>query len=274
MMATRRVLSTATGLGSGPAQWSRCSLGFHAPSRCSRFLERSFLPCRYCSSTSKPRENKPSVGAGRGPVTWASVGLTAVIGAGMAWYYTSSREEKITQQCVMMQSTGKPDLGGPWTLVDQNGIPRTDKSYYGKVVLLYFGFAHCPDICPAELVKVGNIIRQMSEKHPNLPQVHPIFITVDPERDSIAQLQYYGKDFDQRIQYLTGTKEQVARATKAYRVYFNKAADHDDDEDYLVDHSIVIYLVGSNGELIDFFTQSTTVDDCVKKMSSLLAAAT
>eukprot|EP01084_Bolivina_argentea_P251040 420875_1 len=271
-MAARRVLSTTTGLGGGPVRWSRCSLGFHASSRSSRFLEHPFPPRRHCSGTSQQHKKKPVAGVGRGPVTWASVGILAAVWTGMAWWYTSSREKKMTRAVVEVQTTGKPDLGGPWTLVDQNGIPRTDKSYYGKVILLYFGFAHCPDICPAELVKVGNIIKRMDEKHPNLPQIHPVFITVDPERDSIAQLRYYSKDFDQRIQYLTGTKEQVARATRAYRVYFNKTGDHDDDEDYMVDHSIVLYLVGSDGELLDFFTQSMTVNDCVKKTSSLLAA--
>ncbi len=266
-MITGRVLN-AIGLV-GPVRWSRRSLGFHA-ARCSRFLESHLPPLRYFSGTSQ--QSSRGGGVGRGPVTWASVGLVAATGTGLAWYYTSSREERMTKTAVKLQSTGKPDLGGPWTLVDQNGIPRTDRSYHGKVILLYFGFAHCPDICPAELVKVGNILKRLDEKHPNLLRIHPVFITVDPERDSINQLQYYGKDFDPRIQYLTGTKEQVARATRAYRVYFSKADVHEEDEDYMVDHSIVLYLVGANGELIDFFTQSMTVDDCVKKLSSLLPA--
>ncbi len=262
-MIARRALSS-TGLV-GPVQLSRCSVGFHA-ARTSRFLENP-LP-RHFSGTSQERSR--GGGVGRGPVSWAAVGLVATIGTGLAWYYTSSRKEQMATTAVQLKSSGKPDLGGPWTLVDQNGIPRTDKSYYGKVLLLYFGFAHCPDICPAELVKVGNILKRVEEKHPNLTQIHPIFITVDPERDSIAQLRYYGKDFDPRIQYLTGTKEQVARATRAYRVYFSKAVDHEDDDEYMVDHSIVLYLVGADGELIDFFTQSMSVDDCVQKLPSLL----
>lgn len=87
--------------------------------------------------------------------------------------------------------------------------------------------------------------------------VQPIFITVDPARDTVGQLKHYSQDFHKSFQYLTGTTEQVAKAARAYRVYFSKVADADLDssEEYLVDHSIVLYLVGADGEFVDFFTQ-------------------
>lgn len=96
----------------------------------------------------------------------------------------------------------------------------------------------------------------------------PIFISVDPSRDTIGQLRYYSQDFHKDFTYLTGSKDQVAAAAKAYRVYFSKAIDVDaeSDEEYLVDHSIVLYLVGPNGDFLDFFTQRMEVGQIVDKI--------
>ncbi|CAM9316691.1 unnamed protein product, partial [Phaeothamnion confervicola] len=162
------------------------------------------------------------------------------------------------------KSFGKPALGGPWSLVDMHGAPRTDRDYRGRFTLLYFGFTHCPDICPSELVKVGNVIEEL-DKRLGPGVVKPVFISVDPERDSLQQLRHYAQDFHPSIDYLTGTKEQVARAAKAYRVYFSKADDHDEGEDYLVDHSIVLYLNGPDNDFLDFLTQRTTPADCLDR---------
>jgi protein SCO1/2 len=109
-----------------------------------------------------------------------------------------------------VKSTGKPNLGGPWTLVDMHGVPRTERDYLGRYCLLYFGFTFCPDICPAELVKVDNILKQLPAKlGKKSPPLKPVFISVDPERDSLLQLRHYAQDFNPDIDYLTGTKEQV-----------------------------------------------------------------
>lgn len=165
-------------------------------------------------------------------------------------------------------SVGKPLLGGPWTLVDSaSRTAVTDASYRGKYTLLYFGFTHCPDICPNELVRIGDVLDKLAKE--NAPEVVPLFITVDPNRDTIAQMLEYKKDFHPSFQMLTGTRSQIADITKAYRVYFTKANENDDDDDdYLVDHSIVMYLVGPDGEFLDFFTQSARVDDIVTKIKS------
>lgn len=97
-----------------------------------------------------------------------------------------------------MQSTGKPLLGGPFTLVDMHGKPVTDKDFHGSFVMLYFGFCHCPDICPSELVKVGMITKKLAETL-GAGVVNPVFISVDPDRDSLAQLRHYAKDFHPRF---------------------------------------------------------------------------
>ncbi|CAM9462211.1 unnamed protein product [Ectocarpus sp. 13 AM-2016] len=173
-------------------------------------------------------------------------------------------DEKQNRTASEVTSTGKPALGGPFTLVDMHGKPVTEKDYHGSFVLLYFGFCHCPDICPSELVKVGAIATKLEGKL-GAGVVKPVFVSVDPDRDSLAQLKHYAQDFHHSIEYLTGTKDQVAKAAKAYRVYFSKTDEHEEGEDYLLDHSIVIYLLAPNGDFLDFFTQRTTIADCVDR---------
>jgi protein SCO1/2 len=200
----------------------------------------------------------------RGPVTYMSLFLIAIVGGGTMFYYQIEKEKKVQRAAKEIKTTGKAALGGPWSLVDSNGIPRTDAHYKGQYHLLYFGFTYCPDICPSELVKIGKIIDEVKRKGMNIV---PIFISVDPARDSIRQLNEYSKDFHKDFHFLTGTKDQIATATKAYRVYFSKANEHEsDDEDYLVDHSIVMYFLSPSGEFLDFFTQRMTVSDVVDRI--------
>merc|ERR1712086_57265 len=114
-----------------------------------------------------------------------------------------------------------------------------------------------------ELVKMGGVIDALGKKGKD---VKPVFISVDPNRDTIAQVDYYLKDFNKKFLGLTGTKDQVEVATRAYRVYFNKADEHEEDEDeYLVDHSIVMYLINPEGEFEEFFTQSAESEEVVKR---------
>mmetsp|Transcript_20602 Transcript_20602/g.26697 ORF Transcript_20602/g.26697 Transcript_20602/m.26697 type:complete len:284 (+) Transcript_20602:43-894(+) len=211
-----------------------------------------------------PQQNESQDNSLRGPVTFASLGLMALAGLTLGYYYNTEKQRKKEQAVSQVRSVGKPALGGSWTLVDENGIPRTDLDFRGQWVLLYFGFTRCPDICPSELVKIGKIIEELDKVLE--VEVKPVFISVDPDRDSVGQLKAYAQDFHPRFTYLTGTKDQVFKAAKAYRVYFSKADEHDlNDDEYLVDHSIVIYLNGPDGKFVDFFTQSTKVTDCIQK---------
>ncbi len=198
---------------------------------------------------------------------------------GAALIYYQSEKKRLQTQTVTgkVTSVGKPLLGGPWTLVDcATGTCVTDASFHGKPILLYFGFTHCPDICPNELVRLGDVLDSLP---PALQkELVPLFITVDPARDTVAQMNAYQKDFHPKLRMLCGTPDQIKDVTKAYRVYFSKADEMEDedkddeleDEDYLVDHSIVMYLVGPTGEFLDFFTQSARVEDIVKKIQSAL----
>ena len=163
-------------------------------------------------------------------------------------------------------TAGKPAIGGEWSLIDLNGNLVTNKSFEGKWTLLYFGFARCPDICPSEMVKVGQVMDTLAKEYPQLAKnVKPIFVSVDPARDSLKALKEYAKDFHPSYVFLTGSPDQVQQMAKKYRVYVSKA-DETEDGDYLVDHSIVIYFHDDTGDLADCFTQSMRPSDVVEKV--------
>lgn len=142
----------------------------------------------------------------------------------------------------------------------------TNKQFEGKWLLLYFGFARCPDICPSEMVKVGKVMDTLKKKYPELyKKVVPVFVSVDPARDSLTALKKYGEDFHPSFVFLTGAPTQVQEMAKKYRVYVSKA-DESPDGDYLVDHSIVIYFHDESGDLADCFTQSMKPSDVIEKV--------
>jgi len=151
-------------------------------------------------------------------------------------------------------------------LVDLEGNLITNKNLEGRWLLLYFGFARCPDICPSEMVKVGKVMDMLKEKHPKLAsKIQPVFVSVDPARDSLKALRAYAQDFHPSYMFLTGSPNQVQQMAKKYRVYVSKA-DETEDGDYLVDHSIVIYFHDDTGDLADCFTQSMRPTDVVEKV--------
>jgi protein SCO1 len=168
---------------------------------------------------------------------------------------------------------GKPAIGGPWSLVDLEGNLVTNTNFEGKWILLYFGFARCPDICPSEMMKVGRVMDTLKKDHPNIANnTVPVFVSIDPARDSLKALKEYAKDFHPDYIFLTGTPQQVKQMAKSYRVYYSKA-DESVDGDYLVDHSIVIYFHDTTGDLADCFTQSMRPSDVVEKIVERYNAA-
>jgi protein SCO1/2 len=137
-------------------------------------------------------------------------------------------------------------IGGPFTLVDQNGVTRHDTDFHGKLMLVYFGYTYCPDACPTALMEMS---RAMDELGAKAEEVQPIFITVDPARDTVQQMKLYVANFSPRLLGLTGTPEQIAAAAHAYRVYYQKAPQAGSD-DYLMDHSSFIYVMGRDGRYL------------------------
>lgn len=159
----------------------------------------------------------------------------------------------------MIRSYGTPQLGGDFELLDQNGKPCTNKDFLGKWILIYFGFTNCPDVCPEELEKMINAVDIVNRKK-SLPNVHPVFISIDPDRDTPESIKEYLKDFSEDFVGLTGTPEQVDEATRAFRVYYS-VGPKDEDDDYLVDHSIIMYLINDQGEYCEYFGQTRSAGE-------------
>ncbi|XP_016091692.1 protein SCO2 homolog, mitochondrial-like isoform X4 [Sinocyclocheilus grahami] len=171
---------------------------------------------------------------------------------GTWWYVYQEKQQKIQMQ--RMEQLRKVAVGqGDFSLLDHTGQRRTKRDFLGRWVLLYFGFTHCPDICPDELDKLTNVVHTL-DKDPSLPPVQPLFITVDPERDDVAAMAKYVKDFHPRLIGLTGTAEEVKQAGRDYRVYAS-AGPKDEDGDYIVDHTIIIYLVNPDGLFLDYYNR-------------------
>jgi len=150
----------------------------------------------------------------RGPLGWASLGLFLMTGTGIVLYVRYLKEEKekakVTEQ---KKSVGMAALGGPFNLIDHTGKARSDQDFLGQWVLLYFGFCHCPDICPDQLDKMTEIVNELDET-PGLPTIQPLYITVDPDRDTVETVAEYIKEFHPRLIGLTGTLEQIKDCCK------------------------------------------------------------
>jgi protein SCO1/2 len=156
-------------------------------------------------------------------------------------------------------------IGGPFQLVDQNGNTVTEAALKGKWSLVYFGYTHCPDACPTALNDISIALSELGAKR---DQVRPIFITVDPERDTPKVLKDYVTAFDAPILGLTGTPEQVAKAAKDYRVYYAKHPEAGGD--YSMDHSSVIYVMDPEGRFTASFTPDSTPEQMAERLKKLV----
>ena len=159
-------------------------------------------------------------------------------------------------------------VGGPFTLTDQDGKTRTDGDFRGEFMLVYFGYTYCPDLCPTQLQAISDALEALGDK---ARTVQPIFVTIDPERDSAATMKQYVSHFSPRLIGLTGTPEQVAAVAKAYRVYYAKVpAKGGGKDDYLMDHSGLVYLIGPDGRYLTHFTPQTTAAQMAKTIGRFL----
>jgi protein SCO1/2 len=140
-------------------------------------------------------------------------------------------------------------IGGPFRLIDQNGRTVTEQDLNGHPSLVFFGFTHCPDICPSTLFDLSEVMRALG---PDAERAHAVFITVDPERDTQPVLKEYLSSFDPHLYGLTGDLDAITAVAKEYRVYFKKVPL--DNGSYTMDHTAIVYLMDKNGRFVSPFS--------------------
>jgi protein SCO1/2 len=187
------------------------------------------------------------------PLVLLFVGLAALATAGYLAFVPSSRPIQAAQ------------IGGPFTLVSQDGKPATDRDYLGAPHLVFFGFTHCPDICPTKLFELSEMFRTMGDRGKG---VRALFITVDPERDTPEVMKSYLASFDPRIVGLTGSPEAVAKTVKDYRGFAKKVPMKDGD--YTMEHTALVYLMDKNGGFVGSFNlekpPAEAAQDLIKRL--------
>jgi len=202
-----------------------------------------------------------------------SLALFITTGVGIYVYFKNEKlkvEEKKREERAN-KSVGKVKIGGSFELVNaQNGQPFSEKDLIGKFSLIYFGFTNCPDICPEELDKMCAVINRIAEdKNIKIP-IQPIFISVDPNRDTPEAIAKYLEEFDSKMIGLTGDYESIKKMCKVYRVYFSTPPNVKPGDDYLVDHSIFFYLMAPNGNFVDAFGKIFSKDEVFTKVHSYM----
>ena len=201
------------------------------------------------------------------------VGLAVVVSAfaGLGIYRLMHPRSLAHSQDQADTPTSGVPLGGPFRLKDATGRVRTEADFQGKISLVYFGYTYCPDVCPMGLAMLSQVMDTLDPQGINL---QPIFITVDPARDTAAQLRIYAQNFHPQFVMLTGAEPDIQKAMKAYRVYAKKITSQDHADaygDYLVDHSSIVYVMGPEGDFWGHFNHATPLAEAVTLVRSFLA---
>jgi protein SCO1 len=156
-------------------------------------------------------------------------------------------------------------IGGPFELTDQTGQPVTEKNLQGRPTLIFFGFTHCPDVCPTELFEISEVLRAMGT---DADRVNAYFVSVDPERDTKAAMKDYLSSFDPHLKGLTGDPAAVAKIITDYRVYAKKVPLKDGD--YTMDHTALIYLMDRDGKFVSPFNLKRTPEEAAADLKHYL----
>jgi len=198
----------------------------------------------------------------RSPLYAAEIGVVVCLLAiaAVAWWSTAPKTP------VPVAAT--PDIGGPFALTATDGSTVTERSYRGKIMLVYFGYTDCPDACPTALNEIAGALAELG---PIADRIQPLFITVDPQRDTREVLATYVRSFDPRIIGLTGTPAQIAAAAKEYRVYYAPFKTADAPDGYLMDHTSVVYVMNEEGRFVASFTQETPAAQMAERLRKLVA---
>lgn len=195
----------------------------------------------------------------------ALAGVLAFLGASV-WYVLSNRVDDAFSECRQGQVAGG-DIGGPFTLVNTQGQTVTDKDVLTKPSLVYFGYTFCPDVCPLDMSRNVEAVDLLAERG---IEVTPVFVSIDPERDTSEVLAGYAENLHPSLIALTGSADQVRTASQAYKTFYQKQ--ETGDEYYLVDHSTFTYLVLPEKGFVDFFRREVTSEQMSEAVACFIDA--
>jgi cytochrome oxidase Cu insertion factor (SCO1/SenC/PrrC family) len=199
-------------------------------------------------------------------VVVASLFCCGLVVSGSAAEEQKSAEQPSAAQMMDDLMYGRGSVGGPFTLTDASGKPRSDSEFRGKLMIVYFGYTYCPDVCPADLMAITQALDALG---PSAEGVQPIFITIDPERDTKV-LGEYVTAFHHSLVGLTGSPEQIRKVANSYKAFYVKVPDAR-GADYSIDHTGVVYLMGRNGEYLGFMPPQTSPDRLTEILRKYLA---
>lgn len=191
----------------------------------------------------------------RSIVIAASFGISLIVGLVLVLSLTGS----------FRSITAPAAIGGPFQLTDSNGQTVTEKNLQGRPSLIFFGFTHCPDVCPTSLFEISEVLRSLG---PDAGRVNAYFISVDPERDTVAVMKDYLSSFDPHLKGLTGAPDAIAQALTGFRVYAKKVPQKDGD--YTMDHTALIYLMDRKGQFVKPFDLKRTPDEAAAELKTYL----
>lgn len=163
---------------------------------------------------------------------------------------------------------GQPTVGGPFELIDGDGRTVTQADFAGKALVVYFGYTYCPDVCPTELIDIADAMDMLTPEEAK--HFQPIFVTIDPERDTPEVMKDYVQNFHPALIGLTGTPEQVRAAAQAFRVYYAKSKARTEGEPYLMDHSSFIYVMDGENRYVTHFGMSKTAKEIAAGLKEML----
>jgi cytochrome oxidase Cu insertion factor (SCO1/SenC/PrrC family) len=189
------------------------------------------------------------------------------VAASLFWGGTAMAEEQPSAAQMMDDLMyGRGTVGGPFTLTDQTGRQRSDTEFRGKLMIVYFGYTYCPDVCPTDLMAITQALDALG---PAAEGIQPVFITIDPERDTKVLADYIAA-FHHSFVGLTGTPEEIRKVANSYKAFYSKVQD-ERSGDYSIDHAGVIYLMGRNGEYLGFMPPQTGPDRLTEILRKYLA---
>ena len=162
--------------------------------------------------------------------------------------------------------TGSVQIGGTFDLIDHTGKAVSDKDFHGKYMLVYFGYTFCPDVCPTSLSLIAGALDELTPAQ--LQNVTPVFITVDPERDTPEAMAAYVEHFHDQMVGLSGTTKQIKDIARKYKAYYAKVGT--DPDTYTMDHSSITYLIGPDGKYAAHFGHNTPSDQMAKRLADFL----